>query len=75
MGAKVTFGCGVGTGIDVNGVIGAGLHARLAADATGRIKFDDTVSWYIAVTGQMRTQGGLAQWLQRVTWKWRVTSG
>ena len=31
--------------------------------------------WYIAVTGQMRTQGGLAQWLQRVTWKWRVTSG
>jgi hypothetical protein len=23
----------------------------------------------------MRTQGGLAQWLQRVTWKWRRVSG
>ena len=31
--------------------------------------------WIIAVTGQMRTQGGFAQWLQRVTWKLRVTSG
>ena len=29
----------------------------------------------MASTGQMRTQGGLAQWLQRVTWKNRRTSG
>ena len=53
MGAKVTFGCGVGTGIDVNGVIGAGLHARLAADATGRIKFNDAVG--ALVHGRHRT--------------------
>jgi hypothetical protein len=26
---------------------------------------------YMAETGQMRTQGGFAQWLQRVTWKLR----
>ncbi len=31
--------------------------------------------WYIAVTGQMRTHGGFAQWLQRVTWNVRRTSG
>jgi hypothetical protein len=31
--------------------------------------------WYIAVTGQILTQGGLAQWLQRVTWKWRCVLG
>ena len=31
--------------------------------------------WYMAVTGQMRTHGGLAQWLQRVTWKCRRTLG
>ena len=31
--------------------------------------------WYIAVTGQMRVHGAFAQWLQRVTWKFRVTSG
>src|SRR5262249_28014873 len=30
--------------------------------------------WYMAVTGQMRTQGGFAQWLQRVTWKCRRAS-
>jgi hypothetical protein len=29
----------------------------------------------MALTGQIRTQGGLAQWLQRVTWKRRRTSG
>jgi hypothetical protein len=31
--------------------------------------------WYIAVTGQIRTQGGFSQWLQRVTWNDRRTSG
>jgi hypothetical protein len=31
--------------------------------------------WYMAWVGQMATQGGLAQWLHRVTWKWRRTSG
>ncbi len=31
--------------------------------------------WTIAVTGQMRTQGGFAQWLHRVTWKERRASG
>ena len=31
--------------------------------------------WYIAVTGQIRTHGGFSQWLQRVTWKLRRTSG
>src|SRR5687768_12544494 len=31
--------------------------------------------WYMAVTGQIATHGGFSQWLQRVTWKLRVTSG
>src|SRR6478672_6672029 len=31
--------------------------------------------WNIAVVGQIGTQGGFAQWLQRVTWKWRRVSG
>jgi hypothetical protein len=31
--------------------------------------------WNIAATGQIRTQGGFAQWLHRVTWKLRRTSG
>src|SRR5712692_10902092 len=31
--------------------------------------------WNIAVVGQIGTQGGLAQWLQRVTWKWRRVCG
>jgi hypothetical protein len=26
-----------------------------------------SLRWYIAVTGQMVTQGGFSQWLQRVT--------
>jgi hypothetical protein len=29
-----------------------------------------SLRWYIAVTGQMRTHGGFAQWLQRVTWRY-----
>ena len=28
-----------------------------------------------AAVGQIRAQGGFAQWLQRVTWKWRAVSG
>ena len=32
--------------------------------------------WCMAEVGQIRTQGGFAQWLHRVTWKLdRVTSG
>ena len=31
--------------------------------------------WNIAETGQMVTQGGFSQWLHRVTWKCRLTSG
>ena len=31
--------------------------------------------WYMAEVGQIDTQGGLLQWLQRVTWKWRRVSG
>lgn len=31
--------------------------------------------WCIAFVGQMSTQGGSAQWLHRMTAKWRRTSG
>lgn len=39
----MAFGCCVRLRIDVNGVVGAGLHACLAADADARIELDDSV--------------------------------
>src|SRR5260370_37045054 len=41
--AEVAFGGGVEIGIDVEGVIGAGLHATLAADTSLIVKIDDSV--------------------------------
>ena len=40
---EVAFCSGIGRGIDVEGIVRAGLHARLAADAAPRIEIDDTV--------------------------------
>jgi hypothetical protein len=34
-----------------------------------------SLRWYIAVTGQIVTQGGFSQWLQRVTWNTRRVLG
>ena len=41
--AKVAFRCGVGIGIDVKGIVGAGLHARLAANAEVVVKVNDAI--------------------------------
>ena len=41
--AVVAFGRRVRLGIDIQGVVGAGLHARFAADATVGIEIDDAV--------------------------------
>jgi hypothetical protein len=43
MRTEVTFGRGIVVGIDVQGVIGTGLHATLAADASLIVKIDDSV--------------------------------
>ncbi len=51
------------------------MHALQPMQIDGSNSTMPSSRWYMAVTGQMRTQGGLAQWLQRVTWKWRRTSG
>src|SRR3989442_921333 len=41
--AEVALLCGVGVWIDVQRVVGAGLHARLAADAAVAVEIDDAV--------------------------------
>ena len=43
VGAVVALGRRVGVRIDVQGVVGAGLHAALASDAAPRIEIDDAV--------------------------------
>jgi len=42
--AEITFGRGPGIGIDVQGVVGAGLHAGLATDAALIVEIDDAVA-------------------------------
>src|SRR5215813_1863700 len=43
MRAEVAFGGGVGVIVNVNGIVGAGLHAALTADTAIAIKVDDSV--------------------------------
>ena len=43
MGAEVALGRRVGFGIDVKGIVGAGLHARFAADTAVAVKIDNAV--------------------------------
>jgi hypothetical protein len=43
VGAVVAFLGGVVIGIDVEGVVGTSLHARLAADTTRRVEINDSV--------------------------------
>src|SRR5262249_60117914 len=53
--AVVTLGCRVRVGIDVERVVGTGLHARLAADAAAAIEVDDAVG--AAVERHRRADG------------------
>jgi hypothetical protein len=39
----VTFRGGVGFGVEIDRVVGAGLHAGFASDANGRVELDDAV--------------------------------
>ena len=43
VGTEVALGCRMGLGIDVDGLIGTGLHAGLAADAGISIEFYDAI--------------------------------
>jgi hypothetical protein len=72
----MALGRGAGVRIDVDGVVGqACMQALQPMQALRSNSTMPSSRWYIASVGQMRTQGGLAQWLQRVTWKWRWVSG
>lgn len=72
MRAVVALGRGAAVRVDVDRVVGQALHPMHACLSNSTMP---SSRWYIAVTGQMRTHGGLSQWLQRVTWKLRRTSG
>jgi len=44
MRAEGAFCNGVGFGVEIDRVVGAGLHAGFAADANGRVKLDDAIA-------------------------------
>jgi hypothetical protein len=45
------------------------MHALQPMQREGSKSTIPSLRRYIAATGQTATQGGLSQWLQRVTWK------
>jgi hypothetical protein len=44
MRAKIALGCRVVVGIDIQGIVGASLHAAFAADASAVVEIDDAIS-------------------------------
>jgi hypothetical protein len=51
------------------------MHALQPMQREGSKSTIPSLRRYIAATGQTATQGGLSQWLQRVTWKHRRVLG
>jgi hypothetical protein len=58
-GAKIALGCGPGIGVNIKGVVGAGLHAGLAADALASLALFLTVVAHLksdaTIGGSIRT--------------------
>ena len=42
----IAFGGGMGFGIDIKGIVGAGLHTTLATDTASLVKINDSVRAY-----------------------------
>ena len=58
MSAEIAFCGGIGLGIDIKGIIRAGLHARFAADAAQIIKVDYAVGTLIQRRGGADVDAG-----------------
>jgi hypothetical protein len=58
MGTEVTFGGGVGVGVDVESVVRAGLHASFAANASLVVEIDDSIRTAIESVGGANLSAG-----------------
>ncbi len=58
MGAVVTFGCCVGFRINVDGIVGAGLHASFATNANVGVELNDAVGALIHSCNRANAHAG-----------------
>ena len=58
MSTERTFGGGIGFGVEIDRVVGTGLHAGFTSDANGRIELDNTICALIHRSDRTDTHTG-----------------
>jgi hypothetical protein len=58
VGTEVTFGGGVGVGIDIEGVVGAGLHASFTANTSFVVEVYDSIRTAVESAGRTNLNAG-----------------